>query len=96
MIDLSKVRKIAREVAKANLTSKNVVDVLTEATADSEGRDAVGITFVLKPGAATRISGDAALDTLVQLHTRLDQAGEGRIPIVEYATEDELAESGDS
>jgi len=96
MIDLGKVRKIARDVAKANLTSKNFVNVLTEVTADSEGRDAIRITFVLKSGAAARISGDAALDILVQLRDRLGKAGEERFPIVEYATEDELAESGDS
>jgi hypothetical protein len=45
---------------------------------------------------ALRGAGRPILDTLVQIQDRLREAGEERFPIVEYATEEELAESGDS
>ena len=54
------------------------------------------ITIVIRPGAAAKIKGDAALDTLVQIQDRLRAAGEERFPIVEYATKEELEEGGDS
>jgi len=69
---------------------------MSQPTVDSEGRDALRITIVIESGAAARIKGDAALDTLVQIQDRLREAGEERFPIVEYATKEELEESGDS
>jgi len=53
------------------------------------------ITIVIPQGAAARLKGDAVLDTLVDIQNRLRNAGEERFPIVEYATEEELA-SGDT
>ena len=96
MLANNQILTIAREVATANLTRSRVSDVVTEPTIDSEGREALRITIVIKPGAAAKIKGDAALDTLVQIQDRLREAGEERFPIVEYATEEELEESGDS
>ena len=93
MLGKNQIFTIAREVVTANLTSSRVSNVVTEPTIDSEGREALRITIVIKPGAVARISGDAALDTLVQIQDRLREAGEERFPIVEYATEEELEES---
>ena len=45
---------------------------------------------------ADAISGDAVLDNLVQIHERLRVKGEERLPIVHFATEEELLESDDS
>ena len=96
MLAKNQILTIARDVATANLTRSRVSDVVMEPTIDSEGREALRITIVIKPGAADKINGDDALDTLVQIQDRLREAGEERFPIVEYATEEELAESGDS
>ncbi|MGC2778811.1 MAG: hypothetical protein WA418_24595 [Bradyrhizobium sp.] len=95
MIDRNKINQIAKEVAAAHLSSENIVDAISEPTTDSEGRDALRITIVIKPGVVQRFAGDAVLDTLVQIQDRLREAGEERFPIIEYATEDELQESGD-
>jgi hypothetical protein len=67
-------------------------------TVDFEGRDAVRITIVLDPAAAASMKsrGDAVLDTLVEIKQALRNEGEERFPIVEYATQEELNESGDS
>ena len=96
MLDQAKVDQIAREAAAANLTSSAVTGVSSASTTDSEGREALRITIVLEPGAVPKITGDAVLDTLVQIHDRLRKAGEERFPIIEYATEAELQDSGDS
>ena len=96
MVATNKIVKIAKDVATANLKSSSVSNVVSEPATDSTGRDAVRITIILKPGAAAKIDGDAALDTLVQIQDRLRKAGEERFPIVEYATKEELEESGDS
>ncbi len=96
MLAKNKILKIARDAATANLSSSAVSQVLSEPTTDSEGRDALRITIVIKPNALGRLTGDAALDTLVEIQSNLRQAGEERFPIVEYSTESELLESGDS
>ena len=62
---------------------------------DSQGQDALRITIVIAPGAETRISGNAALDTLVGIRDQLRRAGEDRLAIVEYATKEELDAGGD-
>lgn len=96
MLAQNQIIKIANDVAMANLTSSSVSRVISEPTVNSEGRDALKIIIVINPGAAAKIKGDAALDTLVQIQDRLREAGEERFPIVEYATKEELEEGGDS
>ena len=96
MLEQEKIDQIARKVADANLPKHAVTRVSTALTTDSQGRDALQITIVLEPDAVPKITGDAALDTLVQIHDNLRKAGDDRFPIIEYATEAELQDSGDS
>ncbi len=91
MLKNAQIVKIATAVAKANLKPRNVVRVMAEPTVDSEGEDALRITIVIRSGVVAKITGDAFLNTLVELQNRLRTAGEDRFPIVEYATEEELA-----
>jgi hypothetical protein len=96
MLDEKRILEIAHEVATDKLTSANVTSVSSSATIDSEGHDALRITIVIKPGSASKINGDATLDTLVGIHERLRAEGEERFPMVEYATKKELSASGGS
>jgi len=96
MLQFDRISNIARDVATANLASSAVSGIAIEATTDSEGRDALRITIIIKPEAVDRLTGEAALNTLVQVQKDLREAGEERFPIVEYATEKELQESGDT
>jgi hypothetical protein len=96
MLDERKIDEIAQKVAAANLTSTNVTSVSSSSTIDSLGQDALRITIVIKSGAESTISGDAALDTLVGIRDELRLAGEERLAIIEYATKEELDASGDS
>jgi hypothetical protein len=96
MLDKKRIRQIAQEVATANLTNANFSSVVSSSTTDSQGQEALRITIIIKPGAETKIKGDATLNTLVQIQDRLRKEGEERTPIVEYATKEELSESGNS
>jgi len=98
MIENEKIAQIAAQIATENLSVSSVSTATSESTVDSEGRDALKITIVLTPGstAAIKSKASAVLDTLVQIKKKLQEEGEERFPIVEYATSEELAESGDS
>lgn len=96
MLSKTKIEKIAREVASANLKSSATGSIISEPAVDSEGRDALRITIVIKSDATNKISGNAALNTLVQIQDRLKKAGEERFPVVQYATKEELQDVDDT
>jgi hypothetical protein len=96
MTSEKRIRQIARQAATANLGSANFSSVTNSTTTDSTGQEALRITIVIKPGAETKITGDAALDTVVEIQDRLRKAGEERFPLVEFATTKELRERGNT
>jgi hypothetical protein len=96
MLDDKEIAQIATEVATANLSQRNFTSVVSSSTTDSVGEGALRITIIIPAGAESRIQGDATLKTLVQMQERLRRAGEDRFPIIEYSTEKEMAESGNS
>jgi hypothetical protein len=93
MLDSAKIDEIAREVATANLSGQAVTSVSSRPFIDSEGASALRITIIVTPESVNRITGDETLRTLVDIQTKLFNAGEERFPLVEYATEEELRES---
>ena len=66
MISPEKIIQVGGEVAAANLGSKSIETVLSAPASDPEGREAVRITIVVKPGVAAGLNDDAVLDTLVE------------------------------
>jgi|SRR5689334_2435367 hypothetical protein len=96
MLQEDEIGKIAKAAATTTLGSQSFVTVLNAPTIDSTGNDALHITIVLTPGSTETVTGDRALNTLFQIRERLREAGELRLPIVEYATQEELAESDGS
>jgi hypothetical protein len=84
--------RLIRQALVSELGRDNVVRVDWEPTTDSQGQEALKITVVITPGATQRLKGGAALDALVKLQERLDEMRESRTPIIEYATEAELAQ----
>jgi hypothetical protein len=95
MLTADQIDRIVGEVATSTLPRKAVDRVFSEPAIDSAGRDALRITIVIDEDAVSRISGDAAADTLVAVQRRLAEAGEDRFPIVGYATLEDLSERGD-
>jgi hypothetical protein len=96
MLEPAKISEIAGEVARAKLTPHVVREVRTEPVTDSEGDEALQVTIVIEPGAASKLNGDLVLDTLLQIQDRLQKAGEDRFAVVEYATQNELETGGGS
>ena len=84
--------KLIRQALVGELGDDNVVRVEFEPTTDSRGRDALKVTVVIAPGATERLKDGATLDALVSLQDRLFEMREDRVPIIEYATEAELAQ----
>lgn len=90
------IAEIVEQAVKETLSAAGVSEVWTEPTIDSEGADALRVVINLDPRGADAITGDAALDTLVQLQNRLHEAETALPIIVEYATKQEIEESGGS
>src|SRR5207253_1742317 len=95
MMQPAEVEREAVEVARKNFGAARVVRAIVEPAVDLDGDDAWRVTIVLAPDAVDAINGDAVLDNLVQIHERLREKGDERLPIVEFATEEELRESDD-
>jgi len=93
MLDKDEIATITKAAATTTLGSQSLVDVANTAVTDSTGDDALKITIVLTPGSTESITGELVLRTLGEISARLQQAGEERLPIVYYATQEELAES---
>jgi hypothetical protein len=94
-MDDKQITSIVKNIATANLSSDIIKSVLLSQGTDSTGNTALLVTIVLTPGSSEKVSGEAALDTLVSLRKALTEKGEERFPIVEYATEDELVARAD-
>jgi proline racemase len=88
--------KLIRQALVGELGNNNVVRVEFVTTTDSRGRDALKVTVVISPGATERLKNGATLDALVSLRARLHEMREERIPVIEYATEEELAQDAGS
>jgi hypothetical protein len=95
-LDQDKIARITKAAATTTLGSESFVDVTNTSITDSTGDSALQITIVLTPESTDEITGERALRTLSEVRRRLQEAGEERLPIVHYATQEELAESGDS
>jgi hypothetical protein len=95
MLSEPRLQKIVKEVAGKRLKDFKLGRVLTQPTHDSEGNDALRIVFVLSPEAVDSISGEEALELLVDIHNGLMREGDDRFPIIRYSTEEELDDSDD-
>lgn len=95
MLDNLRITEIAGNVVRAQVAGNRLERILAAPTTDSEGKEALRITLVLKPDAAKELTGAQAVDVLVGIQQSLWREGEQRFPIVEYATEQELREDED-
>jgi hypothetical protein len=87
------VEREAVEVARKNFGAGRVTRAKAEPIIDLDGDDAWEVTIVLTDDAAVdAIDGDAVLNNLVQIHERLREKGDERLPFVRFATEEELRE----
>ena len=94
MLALSEIDSVIADAAGVGSANTAIRRVMSEATTDSEGKDALRVTLVLSDNLKT--VPDSILDLLVKIQHKLQDLGENRFPIVEFATEEELDSSADS
>lgn len=96
MLQAKDIEREALGIARKNFGAENVVRTMVEPTVDLDGDDAWRVLIVLQPNAMDKIDGEAVLDNMIEIHNRLWERGEEeRLPFVEFATEEELAEVDD-
>lgn len=95
MIEHADIARIATEVVNANTAPQSVRSVMARSSTGWTGEDVLRISIELAPAAADKLRGDTPFNILVQLQDRLQEAGETRFAIINYATTDELAAAGD-
>lgn len=84
-------RRLLQHAVTPAFGVENIVRVNSEPAVNSLGLAALRIKIVLAPSAIDRLARGAVLDALVRLQEQLREMREDRTPIVEYATEEELA-----
>jgi len=96
MLSLTEVNRIVDLAASAVLTPDRLSRVFSEYTTDSDGRDALLLTIVVRTDKAKEVNGDSAVDTIVRIHNDLERAGEERTAMTRFATEAELEDELDA
>ena len=90
MLEALELQALAKSIVRKSTPAIELEDVVTEDVTSSEGEDALRITLILSPSSADAISGEDALKLLVDIREALNRGGEDRLPIVEYATADDV------
>lgn len=85
--------RLLKSALASALGEKNLIRVQYSPAVDSRGEDALLVTAVIDPNAVQELESGATLDALVKLRERLREMQDERTPIVEYATEAELAQN---
>lgn len=87
MVSMSTIIDLVEQAARKWIRVRRAI---AEPTVDSQGEEALRITLVLDPQAIEHITGDHALDVLFEINEALQSAGDDRLPIISYATEEEV------
>ncbi|MBU8545122.1 MULTISPECIES: hypothetical protein [Roseomonadaceae] len=96
MMQLPEVNAAAKIAAQAKLPAgMQVLRAESKAVSDAEGKEALRVLLVLDDAAGQRDLGDAALSVIVAVLDALQQRGETRFPIIEFATNAELQADAD-
>lgn len=96
MLDTNEIAQIVTRAVEAHTTPNSVRRVMAEPTATFDGEDAVRITIVLTPEAVDQLAAGDPGDVFIRVWNALRAAGDDRFPILDYATEAELEDVGDS
>ncbi|MGD9538532.1 MAG: hypothetical protein AB7P52_11445 [Alphaproteobacteria bacterium] len=95
MLPNHRIKEIVEAAVRSTLERGSFIRTFAEPILDFEGGDALRITIVIEPNAIDKLTGEAVMNTLAEIQDRLRDEGEERFPIVEYATEEDLASVDD-
>jgi hypothetical protein len=92
MLDVAQVSEIGAAVARDYLPPGSVLDVSSRGREGSDGEEMFSVLVVLRADSADSVTGDNVVNVVYQLQRRLEEQGETRFAVVEWATDVELAE----
>jgi hypothetical protein len=92
MLNEKQLQERVMAVFHSQLPEGYVERVIISDAIDNAGTDALLITFVLTPEGVAALTGDQAIDLLVDIQRDFESRGDQRFPIVGYATQAELDE----
>jgi hypothetical protein len=95
MLAVSEVDRVVDKAAAAALKKARVRRVFSSPTIDSDGHEALSVTIVLKIGRSEQVTGASAGEAILRIGQDLLRAGEERLAIVHFITEEELDDDGD-
>ena len=95
MLQARDIERNALRIARKNFGERNVLRAEAHPWVDSDGDDTWRVLIVVDPKIVDTISGDVVLNNIIELHNWLAEEGEDRMPFLQYATEEELAQSDD-
>jgi hypothetical protein len=87
------LNRIFRHALGSILGEANVLRVEHQSSIDSKGRPTARVTVVIAPNAQRQITGDISLRAVGRLQSLFANMGIEGTPILQYATEDELAQN---
>jgi hypothetical protein len=90
MLEAFRLQNLAKEIVGRSLPAVVLDEVIAKTMVRSDGDEGLRITLVLHPESVGAITGDEALQLLVDIRDGLEREGEKRLPLVEYATADDL------
>ncbi len=96
MLQEDQIAQIVTRAVEANAAPNSVRRVMTEPADTFEGEDAVRITIVLTPDAVKQLADGDPGDVFIRVWNEMRAAEDPRFPILDYATEAELEDVGDS
>ncbi|HET8700024.1 MAG TPA: hypothetical protein VFO94_21245 [Gammaproteobacteria bacterium] len=85
-------RRLVQQAIVSALGSENVVRVECAGAVGSLGEPALRVTVVLTPGAPARLASRGVIEASMKLNDRLREMRTYSTPLIEYATEAELAQ----
>lgn len=96
MLSPERISQIVSDVIATKTSPSGVRAVSSEPATAFEDEEAVRIMIVLTSDAVAQLAAGLAGDTVVQIMDRLREAGEERFPLLQFATEQELEDVGDT
>jgi len=95
MLDTGNLSQIVFDAVAAHMAPGLVQRVDVEPYINSVDQEGLRLTIVVADDEPSANDGDVILDAMLAASDRLAQAGESRVPTFVFATDNELAHSGD-
>jgi hypothetical protein len=90
MLNDPEIQKLMKRMAAGVIPGNQLLEVRSEPTVDSGGKDAVRITLVVSDDAVSMLSGDQLANLLVDVHDCFLNEGDERFPLIYFATPSDL------